>query len=169
MMLYRRRADYLTRSVKINYPDAASLKKALGGTYEKIEKTLRNADAEDEHSFETCNIPQQKMRKLLIILDFYSYYQEQKLSASKLSDPATYSDPYNNLNLDALRRTRSVSSLYASVPFIKECNFRLAKAGFNPLYLRNPFDLVIIAASISAHPLERFREIIADLGIHEEN
>lgn len=92
-----------------------------------------NSD-ENSESYET-------LRKTLIILNFYSYFQ------NVLDE---YSDDEENL-IEEVREN--------ALDFLEEVNGNLSACGFAQMYLRHPFDYFICSCAVTTDPIQSFHDI----------
>lgn len=82
------------------------------------------------------------IRKMIILLDFYTFWVNVKLETTDLSD----------LSKDDLSKI-----------YLEEANDRLCLCGYEDLYAGNPYDWIFLCSSRSEDPLAFFRACIADL------
>lgn len=119
----------------INYQSTVSVEKLKKGKQLPKEfmesfptdRTLWDIDMNNKkETYET-------LRKTLIILCFYDFYQK----ASNVGGSENFND------------------------FCSEIDDKLWKCGFAPLYPRHPFDAIMMACAVSKEPLNKFKEVNA--------
>jgi hypothetical protein len=81
------------------------------------------------------------LRKALIIMEFYNYYRSRE-------NKAVDGDKKNLMIMDYLRE------------FYDEVNGSMAECGFVQLYLRHPFDSLILFCAKSEDPIFTFKDLI---------
>lgn len=114
----------------------------------KLHQAIRTAFPA-KHKFSEILSPKSKyvtddmVRKTLILLEFYTFWVTEKLSAKKI------------------RKQKSTDEKLFQT-FVKEMNQELHDCGFDNLYYKNPYDFLFLYASYSEAPLDTFRNIISD-------
>ena len=90
------------------------------------------------------------LRKMLLLLEFYSFYAALRHEKCMIS-PADRYDP-----LAGFRHCADSAYDYSAAfdEFLDDADYQLFRCGFGGLYPRNPYDCLFMLAASSAHPLE---------------
>lgn len=97
-----------------------------------------------------------KVRKALILLEFYTFWAKVRLASE---DNSSKSDSSKD-------KQPSQKELFDT--FVEELNQMLEYCCFDKLYCKNPYDFLYLYASYSENPLDSFRDIISDALEKEE-
>ena len=89
----------------------------------------------------------ESLRKAIILLIFYSFYiSHDSMEALNATTPKIEEDLED---------------------FIKETDVKLIEAGYKPMYVKHPFDWIILFCAYTPNPLATFREFI-DRGYYDD-
>lgn len=126
--------------------NAELLNQILGYSYQRL-------SAEQKANLDNCDLPRfptdvdissilspsksvssETLRKALILMKFYNYFRLKQMSPN-----------YSSEDIDDIRACYD--------DFLEETNYMLAKCGFVQMYLRNPYDWIILFCAYSQDPL----------------
>lgn len=99
------------------------------------------ADVLSEHKI-TKSKSYDSIRKMIILLDFYSFWVRIKIGLADISDYSK-NEQYNI--------------------YLAEANAMLYQCGYEELYAGNPYDWIFLCSSQSDEPIDFFRSCISDL------
>lgn len=111
---------------------------------EKLPERFRRSFPRDQEfsNIKNGNASPEVYRKALVLMKFYNFFGKSILSSEDLSDR---SDEKRRDDFDE---------------FMVETSRTLIRCGFGELYVRNPFDWIVLYCAHCGNPLDSFRELL---------
>lgn len=124
--------------------------KSIGISKGKLPKSFTKSLPNDTQMGNVLNgqkASYETLRKTIILLIFYSFYiSHESMEASNYTTKIIEADLED---------------------FIKETDVKLVEAGYKPMYVKHPFDWIILFCAYTPNPLATFRELIY-ISYHDE-